>query len=373
MPKVMRKVWANSGDSHFLEPADLFTKTLPANLAERMPRSEKFDGYELVHIDGTTMRRRLPKPIRDGEFKGMTIEEVSHRPPGSYDVGLRLKDLDAEGIWGEVTYPSLGMWAAMIKDPVLVRAGAMALNDWALAELQGTSERLVATATIPLLDVDDAVAELQRCAANGYHAIFLPTVPPAGCPTWNDEVWDPLWAAAEEANQVIAFHIGTDGENVVFRGRGGALLNFNETTYGGQRATAMLISCGVFDRHPNLKILVSEGGATWVPFLGDRLNELVRQQPMFVWPKLKMMPKDYMNKHVYASFQHDVTAVPTYTAMGYHNVMFGSDYPHLEGTFGHTQKTLFELFDGVADEVRERITLGAFHELFPHVGMPPAA
>jgi predicted TIM-barrel fold metal-dependent hydrolase len=368
----MPKVWANSGDSHFLEPADLFTSTLPPALAERMPRSEKFDGYELVHIDGATMRRQLPKPIRDGEFKGMTIEEVSHRPPGSHDVALRMKDLDAEGIWGEVTYPSLGMWAAMIKDPVLVREGAKALNDWALAQLQGTSPRLVATATIPLLDVDDAVAELQRCAANGYHAIFLPTVPPAGRPTWNNEVWDPLWAAAEEANQVVAFHIGTDGENVVFRGRGGAMLNFNETTYGGQRATAMLIASGVFDRHPNLKILVSEGGATWVPFLGDRLNELVRQQPMYVWPKLKMLPKEYMNKHVYASFQHDETAVPTYTAMGYRNVMFGSDYPHLEGTFGHTQKTLYELFDGVAEDVRKRITIGSFLELFPHVGLPPA-
>lgn len=372
MADVLQKVWANSGDSHFLEPADLFARTLPKAMADRMPRSERFEDYELVHIDGQTMKRQLPKPIRDGEFKGRLLEEVAMRPPGSHDAKLRMLDLDAEGIWGEVTFPSLGLWAAMIKDPILVREGAKALNDFALAELQGTSNRLVATATIPLLDTADAVAELQRCAANGYHAIFLPTVPPGGRPMWNDEIWDPLWAAADEASQVVAFHIGTDGEQIVFRGRGGALLNFNETSYGGQRAAAMLITAGVFDRHPSLKILISEGGVTWVPFLGDRLNESMRQQPMFVWPKLKMMPKEYMNQHVYASFQHDVTAVPTFTAMGYTNVMFGSDYPHLEGTYGHTQKTLFELFDGVADDVRERITVGAFLELFPHVGRPPA-
>jgi predicted TIM-barrel fold metal-dependent hydrolase len=58
--------------------------------------------------------------------------------------------------------------------------------------------------------------------------------------------------------------------------------------------------------------------------------------------------------------------------MGFRNIMFGSDYPHLEGTFGHTQKTLHELFDDVAPEVRDRITTGTFHELFPHVSSPPS-
>jgi hypothetical protein len=58
-------------------------------------------------------------------------------------------------------------------------------------------------------------------------------------------------------------------------------------------------------------------------------------------------------------------------AMGYRNVMWGSDYPHLEGTYGHTQKTLHELCDDLAPEVRERITRGAFKELFPHVSDPP--
>ena len=172
---------------------------------------------------------------------------------------------------------------------------------------------------------------------------------------------------------VIAFHIGTDGENVVFRGRGGAILNFAETSYGGQRAVAQLIASGVFDRQPDLKVLVSEGGATWVPFLGDRMNEIVRQQPMYIWPKLKMLPKEYMNRNVYASFQHDETAVPTLTAMGYQNIMFGTDYPHLEGTYPHTQKVLHELFDGVDPVASDRIRLGAFLDLFPHVGRPPEA
>ena len=75
---------------------------------------------------------------------------------------------------------------------------------------------------------------------------------------------------------------------------------------------------------------------------------------------------------MYASFQHDETAVAAMTAMGYRNVMWGSDYPHLEGTFGHTQETLHDLFDGVDEATRYRITVGAFLDLFPEVGPPPA-
>ena len=109
-----------------------------------------------------------------------------------------------------------------------------------------------------------------------------------------------------------------------------------------------------------------------MPFIGDRMNEAYRQHGMFVRPPLAKLPKEYLYRQVYASFQHDESAPAALWAMGYKNVMFGSDYPHLEGTYGHTQKTLHELFDDVAPEVRHRITRGAFEELFPHVSAPPA-
>ena len=63
-------------------------------------------------------------------------------------------------------------------------------------------------------------------------------------------------------------------------------------------------------------------------------------------------PGEIMHEQVYASFQHDKSAVYAHTAMGCKNVMWGSDYPHMEGTFGHTQKTLHELFDDVDDAAR---------------------
>src|ERR1700730_18328080 len=108
------KIWANSGDSHFVEPDDLFIANLPKRLAERMPRSEEFDGYELLHVDGQTIKRAMPKPIRDGEIKGWSLSQASSRPPGARDASRRIVDLDQEGIWGEVTFPSLGVWSMLI-------------------------------------------------------------------------------------------------------------------------------------------------------------------------------------------------------------------------------------------------------------------
>jgi predicted TIM-barrel fold metal-dependent hydrolase len=371
----MDKIWANSGDSHFLEPPDLWRQILPPKLAERMPRVERIaDDEELVHVDGETFHRKIPTIATRKGSGGLTISELSARPPGARDTSARIADLDQEGIWAEVVYSSLGLWSNYIKDPTLVRQAARAQNEWLVSEIKAVApDRLVPAAQMPLLSVDDAVSEIGHVADIGLHIVSFPTGVAPGMPDWNRDDWEPVWAAAEETGVVLGFHIGTDGgDPVQFRGPGGAVLNYVETTYGGQRVATKLITSGALDRHPELKVLISEGGASWVPFLGDRMNEGYRQHGMFVRPQLSKLPKEILYRQVYASFQHDESAPATCAAMGFRNVMWGSDYPHLEGTFGHTQKTLHELFDDQCEVVRDRITVGAFKELFPHVSDPPA-
>jgi len=149
------------------------------------------------------------------------------------------------------------------------------------------------------------------------------------------------------------------------------IMNYVETTFGGQRAAVKLIACGALDKRPELKMLISESGATWGPFIADRMTEAYRQHSAGVRPTLGREPAQILYEQVYASFQHDMSAVQACVAMGWQNVMWGSDYPHYEGTFGHTQDTLHQLFDGVDTAASERIRIGAFHELFPSVPLPP--
>ncbi len=372
-------LWTNSGDSHFIEPPDLYRRRLPSDLAERLPWSERIsDEEEIVHIDGQQIRRAMPKP-KESTAAALAAHRAamfSERQAGGGTAGgkQRLAHLDDQGVWGEVVFPSLGLWYNQIKSLDLVQAAARVLNDYVREELIEASPRLVPTATLPLQSVGLSVEEAKRCAAMGFHAVFVPTGPPAGMPYWSDDVWAPLWAACAESGLVVAFHIGTNGAPGArrFRGTGGSLLNYVDTSCEGQLAVVAMVACGALERHPELRVLVSEGGGSWAPFVGDRMNEFFRQQPMWDEGRLSRLPKEYVMGQVYASFQHDETAVPTLTAMGYQNIMFGTDYPHLEGTYPHTQKVLHELFDGVDAEASDRIRMGAFLDLFPHVGRPPA-
>ncbi|HVV29247.1 MAG TPA: amidohydrolase family protein [Mycobacteriales bacterium] len=371
------KIWAHSGDSHFLEPDDLWTANLTPEYAALVPRSVADpDGqYETVYVDGQSFRRRLPSP------SALEFAAASSRPAGARDATRRLADLDGEGIWAEVVFPSLGMWNSSFRTPEVLREALRVSNDWAVEQIMNVSPRLLPTAQVSTLSIEDAIDEMQRCAGLGFRCVCLPTRPHPKQEDYNRDVWEPFWSAAEEARMVLAFHIGTDpldlaaGDKigVVYRGPGGAVLNHTESGLSGQRIAMKMVASGALDRHPGLKVLISEGGATWVPFLGDRMLEAYRQHHMAVQPKLSRSPKEILFEQVYASFQHDQSAVAAMTAMGYRNVLWGSDYPHLEGTFGHTQQTLHELFDDQPAAVRERITVGTFTELFPGVGAPPVA
>jgi hypothetical protein len=101
------------------------------------------------------------------------------------------------------------------------------------------------------------------------------------------------------------------------------------------------------------------------------MNEAFRQHSVFIRPQLSRPPKEILMEQVYSSFQHDETGAHVMTALGYRNGMWGDDYPHIEGTYGHSQETLRHLFGELGPADRYRLTIGAFLDLFPHVGLPP--
>jgi hypothetical protein len=129
------KLWTNSGDSHFIEPRDLFRENLPRRLADRLPRSERHGDEEVVHIDGKVLRRNVPKPTADTaramtEFRDAMLQGGEGQGNGK----VRLGHLDDQGVWGEVVFPSLGLWYGQIEDPHLVHEAAKVLNDFVADE-----------------------------------------------------------------------------------------------------------------------------------------------------------------------------------------------------------------------------------------------
>jgi predicted TIM-barrel fold metal-dependent hydrolase len=345
------KIWVNSADSHLMEPHDLWQQALPPGLAARAPRTERSERYETIYVDGKQMHRML------------AAFAEQFRPPGASDLDIRLTDLDQEGVWGQLAFPSRGLWLCTIKDAALEAATVRAYNEWAHSEVIGRTQRILPAAMVPVQSIDGALDEVDWVASHGFQAVFLATSPADGHEYALDR-WEPLWTQIEAAGVVLAFHIGTGGDPVQFRGPGGAVINYWETCVPGQRVVTHLVASGALERHPDLKVLIAEGGCSWVPALADRLDEAYRQHGMYVQPKLSALPSEYIYRQVYSSFQHDRSAVPAVMAMGYRNVMWGDDYPHLEGTYGHTQKTLEDLFAGAPDEVRTLVTEQNFNSLF---------
>ena len=283
------------------------------------------------------------------------------RPPGAYDPVARLADLDDQGIWAELMFPSVGLWCSVIRNPDVARECAVIYNDWLHDTFLRVSDRYVGVAMLPVLDVADGVAEVQRTVGMGYRAVSIPATPPT---PYNDPMYEPLWAAIAEAGVPITCHVGTGSNPITTRGDGGAVINFVETFFPMQRTALYLVAAGVFDRYPSMHGVFVEGGAVWLAALMERMDEAYHYHHEWVRPKMSRKPSDIVRDQVHATFQHDKAVLATLDFTGPQAVLWGSDYPHHEGTWPDTKDVLADLFDGVAPEVRAALTGDTFTDLF---------
>lgn len=356
----------HSGDSHLTEPDNLWMHLLKVADAARLPLYRWLDDTtQVITVDGQQFHRVLPIAAQRDEgrpvLRGMT------------DLDGRLADMDAEGVVAEVAYLSGAPWVQRVRDAELLGRACAAMNEW-LAErvVAHAPGRLVPAALLPVRDPASAAAEVDHIAELGLSLVELPCDPALDLPSWNDPVWEPMWDRIAACGLVVGIHAVGDNPTVTAKGRGAVLANYAMTAHVAQRAVAVLVASGVLDRRPGLRLLVSEAGAGWVPHLAERLEEGRWSQAPLIDLTLDRSPVEICFSQVYATFQHETLAVASTAAAGYDKTLFGTDYPHHEGTWGHTQETLLRLDRTVSASASERVRLGAFNELFPHVDRPEA-
>src|SRR5258706_6041468 len=102
--------------------------------------------------------------------------------PGGFDPDVRVKDLDADGVWGEVLYRTIGLFAFVIPDGELRLACAEVYNTWLAETFSATSSRFAGAAIIPIQDIAVAIGEIERVAALGLRSVMLPMNAPADAP-----------------------------------------------------------------------------------------------------------------------------------------------------------------------------------------------
>ena len=202
---MLDKIWANSGDSHFLEPADLFDRRPAAGAggADAARGEGPRRQWETVHIDGQSFRRPLPRADRDGEFAARRSRP--RRPPGANDTGAA-EGPRPGGHLGGGRLPLARHVGRRRSDPVLVREALEARQRLGhRVDPEGARRARRRPRRSRCSTSTDAVAEMERAAGLGLpRGLPADRAAPGAGRLDNRRHWEPLWAAAEEAGMVLA-------------------------------------------------------------------------------------------------------------------------------------------------------------------------
>lgn len=344
-----------SADSHVMEPPDLWTRYLPEHLRAR-------GGSSCRMVEERVIRRFESFDPKD-ETRGAAGQETKKFMMGASDPDSRMRDLDADGVWGEVIYPNLAFFSCfMIEDPGLQVAVARIYNDWVADLFIGASDRFAPVALLPVLDIEASVAELRRADRRGFRAMMIPAHIDAR--PYNDPAYDVLWAAAQEAGMPLTFHAGTGRTQTPAHGAGGAVINYVVVVGAPMETVAYLCGSGVLERYPRLRVVMVECGSGWLAWVMPAMDDAYREHHMFVRPKLKMLPSEYFRRQGAVTFQYDPIGLANIPFTGDRCLMWGSDYPHPEGTWPKSREVLARQLAGVPEQNISRIVCDNAAELY---------
>jgi predicted TIM-barrel fold metal-dependent hydrolase len=347
-----------SADSHVLEPADLWATRMQARFRDKAPHLEhEYNGQTGDFLVCPPLRPFNPTQLG---CAGVPPEELENFAkggyascrPGSWDPVERLKDMDFDGIAGEIFYCGYGMSLYSHPDDEFQRDAHRAYNDWALDYASYAPTRLFPVANISMTDPAEDLQELTRIKKLGFRGIFISN-DPLPERRYDNPMWDGFWSAVEEYELPVNIHILTRqagpqvGANAIVDG---VLL-----PVPAFRTIGEMITGGVLDQHPRLKIISVENDIGWMPNYLKRLEWYSwRFGPRF--PKLQgRNAAEIWRRQVYATFQDDVPGVRCRDLIGVENLMWGSDYPHFDSTFPKSLQEIERNFAGVPEAEQRKI------------------
>jgi predicted TIM-barrel fold metal-dependent hydrolase len=341
-----------SADSHVNEPRDLWSSNLPPSLREKAMRGiEAGDdgGWKLV-IDGQHIFQK-------------TMQEEADRLK-VLDAHERMAVMRTDGIVAECIFPSIGLYVWMLEDAAGGQASCRIYNEWIYEQMQSKSPRFCCAGLIPTWTPEQALDEVTFVAELGLRAIMLPAIVE---PMWNHRDWAPLWELIERTGLPVVMHQGTGHDMVWYRGPGATIANLVSTQGMAPRVATMLATSGVLERHTGIHVVFVEFNGGWLaPTMetADYYDDAFRRYDEFrvaarnrptIYPDLPNVPSYYMRRQLHATFQVDKVALANMVWTGPDALMWGSDYPHEEGTYPHSRKIVAEQAASLPREVAVKV------------------
>ena len=346
-------------DGHVLEPRDTWQRYLEPAFRDRAIRIERdADGVEVLLIDGRShqgLRGRLGALGGIGMESAdlMTVGQRSYEdgcPPGGYDPHARLRVMDDERIDVALLYPTIGIaWEGLVRDPQLATAYSRAYNRWLVDFCSADRRRLVPIAHICLMDPEGAVEEVRRARKDGCAGVYLSPDPPArGGRQFDDPSLARFWETVQELDMPVAFHVVARSTSMLeawqtdFNPIGGVVFGFAFLALDVMVAFTSMMTRGLFETYPRLKLAVLEAGSNWITAWLDRLDH--KSEVMRPFSSLSLLPSEYFKRQCVISAEPDESLTgPIVEHLGDDYVVWASDYPHLDASYN------------VVGQLRERI------------------
>ena len=361
-----------SSDNHVHEPPDLWISRASSKFKDRVPtlvREEDGDWWycDNHRVIGTAAGSQTGMRFEEPEKLVLTRTQEDVRP-GGYIPEEHVKDMDIDGVDVSIVYPTVGLLLYSVPDGNLLTEIFETYNDWLAEFCKPIPRRLKGIAMINVDDVSSAVKELERCAKMGLAGSMISVYPPEDRPYHLPE-YDPLWSAAESLGMPLGLHIATNrpsagqefgvGEERV-RIRPSFLCNADHWV---RMSIGDMIFSGVFERHPGLQIGSVEMELSWIPHFLDRLDYTYTQRTQQALKgairfKNDMLPSEFFHSNVFCGFQEDSLGIKMRDIIGVDNLLWGSDYPHVESTWPRTQQILNEILVDCTEEEKAKIAGG---------------
>ncbi len=346
-------------DNHYYESEDAFTRHVPEEMRARVVQWAEVNGRK-YHVVGGKLSKAVTNPTWDpiakpgalhkyfrGNPEGKNpMEYLKDREPlpAAYvDRDARLKVIESQNLESIWLFPTLGvLYEELLKDDTPAVVALMrGFNRW-IEENWGFDYKgkIFASPYISLVDLDQAVSELEWCLEKGARTIVMRPAPiwtEGGQLSPGDPVFDPFWSRVNEAGITTVIHAGDSG----YSSQGYAEDSFGSSMTGRYRPSIKAFSIEraahdwlitmsmerMYTRFPNLRIASVENGADYLDMLFRKLKQQAMKSPSW----FDEDPVELFRQHVWMNPFWEDNVYEVIELMGPDHVIFGSDWPHIEG------------------------------------------
>jgi predicted TIM-barrel fold metal-dependent hydrolase len=344
----------------------MFDAHIPERFRDRAPRVlTDDDGSEYWLFEGERAAYMGLNAVAGcpPEEYGLNPTRYDQMRKGCFDVGERVRDMNANGVLGSLNFPTFphfcGQLFARQQDKDLSLAVVRAYNDWHIDEWCGAHPgRFIPCGITPYWEPDLMAEEVRRIAEKGCHAVTFSENPEKlGHPSLHSDHWDPFWNACQESETVVCLHIGSSSSLLLTASDAPADVMISITPMNSFLALNDLMWTSIFKKFPRIKIAMSEGGIGWIPYALERMDYVYEHHHSWTGADFGgRRPSDVYRDHIVTCFIDDASGLELRHRVGIDSITWECDYPHSDSTWPHSPELLGKSLVGIPDDEVDKMT-----------------